>query len=73
MKKIKFIKNFSSPVYGHVYIGKTLMVKPQAAQALIDAGNAELHNDKPVLTKAAKDGDSEPKRSKRPFARKSDD
>lgn len=67
MKKIKFIKNFSSPVYGNVYIGREVSVKGIEAEKQVALGNAELIEKKSVKPqpKAEKDGDSKPKRGKR--------
>lgn len=66
MKKIKFTKQFSSPVLGNVWIGRTLECKDY--DKYINSGLAELiveQKEKPVV-KAKENVVNKPKRSKKP-------
>ena len=81
MKKIKFTKNFSSPVYGNVWIGRELNVKPKEAEKYANMGWAEYvetinvttkkDNEVKTLEKVENNGDSKSKRGKKSFARRS--
>lgn len=81
MKQIKFTKNFSSPVYGNVWIGRELNVKPKEAEKYTNMGWAEYvetinvttkdDNEVKTLKKVEDNGDSKPKRGKKSFARRS--
>lgn len=81
MKKIRFTNNFSSPVYGNVWIGRELGVKPKEAEKYINMGWAEYvetvnvttikDEEVQVIEKAVNDGDSKPKRSKKSFKSRS--
>jgi hypothetical protein len=46
MKKIEFIRDFTSPVYGNVWIGRTSFVKPTEAEKLIASKNAIYADEK---------------------------
>lgn len=72
MTHIKFTKNFSSPVYGHVYIGKEVMINPIQAIKYINSGLAEEIQAKKTeeiketyISKVKDNGTDKPKRSKK--------
>lgn len=74
MIKIKFIKSFSSPVYGNVYAGKELAVKKAEAEKQVSFGNAvivEKQKEIKPVEKVNEDGADKPKRSKRAFKSRS--
>ena len=81
MKKIRFTNNFSSPVYGNVWIGRELGVKPKEAEKYINMGWAEYvetvnvttkeDSEVKTLKKVEDNGDSKPKRSKKSFKSRS--
>lgn len=67
LKKISFIKAFTSPVYGNVYEGKEVLVKPNEATKLINAGNAVevVVKKEKVIEKVKENVVNKPKRSKK--------
>lgn len=72
MQKIKFLKNFSSPVFGNVWMGRVVSLKSKEAQKYINMDWAELVEEaksekvkKAYKKKVKKDGDSKPQRSEK--------
>ena len=65
MKEIKFIKDFSSPIYGNVWNGRIAKVKPTEAEKQIARKNAIYADSEITESKDKKDGDNKSKRGKR--------
>ena len=52
MKKITFNRNFTSPVFGNVWIGRTIEVKPKDAEKYVNMGWADMVMDRDWETKS---------------------
>ena len=79
MKKITFNRNFTSPVFGNVWIGRTIEVKPKDAEKYVNMGWADMVMERKIEEtkkiyaektenqemKEEVDGNSKPKRSKK--------
>jgi ABC-type arginine transport system ATPase subunit len=63
--QIKFIKEFTSPVFGNVYVTKEVDVDKKTAEKYISAGVAELVNEAKQEKKEVKNVNSKPKFSKK--------
>lgn len=74
MIKIKFTNSFSSPVFGNVYIGKEVTLRPNEAAKYLNSGMAqEVKAEKPKEVKieqpkkVKENGFSKSKRGKKSF------
>lgn len=63
--EVVFVKEFTSPVLGNVYVGKTLKGSKKNLSKYIEMKVCEIVSDKEINKEVKKDGSNKPKRGKK--------